>query len=99
MRSSLARLRVSKYSTSQPASNTPTNSSPPPPRDNAYKSYYKGFGRPVALNFLVAMATFQAIYWSWLKLESIEEKSERGGEIASLTRELKDLTDAAKTEK
>lgn len=52
----------------------------------------------MAFNFLVAMATFQVIYWGWLKLESLEVKEERTSEIERLEGEVGRLT-GVKTEK
>lgn len=73
------------YSTEQPP--TPT-----PEKPNPHREFYRGgMGRPIALNFLVAMATFQALYWSWLKLESLEVKKGKGEEIARLEGELRGL--------
>lgn len=37
------------------------------------------FGRPLAKVFLVAMGTYQALYWTWLKLEAVEEEREKKG--------------------
>lgn len=49
-------------------------------------------GRAVAYNFLIAMVTFQVLYWSWLKLESIEVKQEKQTELDALESEVKTLT-------
>jgi hypothetical protein len=37
------------------------------------------------------MTTFQALYWSWLKLESIEIKKEKTEQVKTLEGELKSL--------
>lgn len=42
-------------------------------------------------NFLIATGTFQALYWSWLYLESREVKKEKGEEIKALEGELRGL--------
>jgi hypothetical protein len=55
-----------------------------------YKS--GGAGRAVAFNFLIAMTTFQVLYWSWLKLESMEIQQEKGTELEALEGELQKLT-------
>lgn len=46
----------------------------------------------MARNFLIAMATFQVLYWTWLKLESIEIKQEKLEELKGLESEVKSLT-------
>jgi hypothetical protein len=80
----LPRLTTRSYSTQ-----------PPPPiaeKPNPHREFYRGgLGRAVAFNFLIAMTTFQALYWSWLKLESIEIKKEKGEEVQALEGELKSL--------
>ena len=50
------------------------------------------FGRPIAKNFLIAVCTYQVLYWSWLKLESLEIKQEKEDEMRSLEGELRSLT-------
>lgn len=72
-----------------------TYQAPDPPRSqrpNPHGNFYKQFGRPVAKNFLIGMLTFQVLYWSWLKLESIEVKQEKGNEMQLLEGELRGLT-------
>ncbi|KAK5122489.1 hypothetical protein LTR85_004073 [Meristemomyces frigidus] len=71
---------------------------PSPPRaqqPNPHGNFYKQFGRPVAKNFLIAVLTYQVLYYSWMKLESIEVKQEKGGEMHALEGELKGLTKGA----
>jgi hypothetical protein len=65
----------------------PTASKP-----NRHRGFYKEFGPPVIKNFLIALCTFQAIYWSWLKMESIEMKKSGDSEVRVLEGELKLLT-------
>lgn len=64
----------------------------PPEPPNRHREFYKTFARPIGKNFLIAVVTFQVIYLSWLKLESLETKKEKEGEIQSLEGELKSLT-------
>ncbi|KAF2416432.1 hypothetical protein EJ08DRAFT_643913, partial [Tothia fuscella] len=45
--------------------------------------FYKSFGFPVIKVFLGALFTYQLIYWSWLKLESLEVKEENDGGYAA----------------
>ncbi|GIZ49211.1 hypothetical protein CKM354_001224600 [Cercospora kikuchii] len=63
-------------------------------KPNPHRRVYKqgGPGRAIAYNFLIAMATFQVLYWGWLKLESIETKQEKGDEIKKLEGEVEKLT-------
>lgn len=68
---------------------------PDPPRSeqpNAHRNFYKEFGRPVARSFLIAVATYQILYYSWSKLESMEMKREKEGEMRALEGELRKLT-------
>lgn len=70
------------------------SSQPPPqqPAPNPHREFYRGgAGRAVFFNFLIATGTFQALYWSWLKLESMEIKKEKGEEIKGLEGELRGL--------
>ena len=46
---------------------------------NPHRAFYKTFGRPIAKVFLGALFTYQVIYWSWVKLEAIEEKHDKDG--------------------
>lgn len=66
---------------------------PPEPPSNPHRSFYGTFGRPIAKNLLIALATFQILYLSWLKLESMEMKRDKESEIRSLESELKTLTE------
>lgn len=63
-------------------------------KSNPHRDIYKpgGMGRPVARNFLIAMLTFQLLYWAWLKLESVEVKLEKREELSRLEREVEVLT-------
>jgi hypothetical protein len=70
-----------------------------PAKSNPHRDFYKGFGRPVAYNFLIALATFQVLHWSWLKLESIETKHNTDAEVNTLEEELKGLTLSKETSK
>jgi len=44
------------------------------------RAFYKSFGIPFAKVFLGAMFTYQVLYYSWLKLESMEQKKDKDGE-------------------
>ncbi|KAF2769897.1 hypothetical protein EJ03DRAFT_86251 [Teratosphaeria nubilosa] len=65
---------------------------PDPPKANPHGNFYKQFGRPVAKNFLIAIATFQVLYIGWIKLEGIEIRHEKGEEMKGLQHELEGLT-------
>ncbi|TKA45404.1 hypothetical protein B0A55_13182 [Friedmanniomyces simplex] len=60
--------------------------------NNPHGNFYKTFGRPLAKTFLIAVATYQLLYISWLKLESMEVKREKEGEMRALRGELEGLT-------
>ncbi|KAF7188292.1 hypothetical protein HII31_10356 [Pseudocercospora fuligena] len=78
----------------QPQYQAPSASPEPAQKPNPHREVYKsgGAGRAVAYNFLIAMVTFQVLYWSWLKLESMEVKKEKQDEVKSLEGEIKKLT-------
>lgn len=71
--------------------NSTTYQAPEPPKSNPHRDFYRGPFRPIAYNVLIALATFQAIYWSWLKLESLEVKQTANKELQSLEGELEGL--------
>ena len=71
---------------------------PPTPQDeqqrsgsNRHRDFYRTFGRPLAKNFLIAVATYQLLYFSWLKLESLEAKRDGEAEVKSVEGELREL--------
>lgn len=64
----------------------------PASKPSPHSNFYKVFGRPLAKTFLIAVATYQVLYWSWAKLESIEAKHETEQEIKGLQGELRSLT-------
>ncbi|KAK3066642.1 hypothetical protein LTR53_016927 [Teratosphaeriaceae sp. CCFEE 6253] len=74
-----------------------TYQAPDPPQSqqkpNPHGNFYKTFGRPLAKTFLIAVATYQVLYVSWLKLESIETKRDKEAEMRSLKVELQNLTE------
>lgn len=43
------------------------------------RDFYKHNGRPILKTFLIALFTYEVLYWSWLKLESIEVKHDKEG--------------------
>jgi len=56
---------------------------------------YKEFGRPFAKVFLMAVFTYQGLYYLWLRLEKDEEKRAKNVEIAGLETEVARLTGKA----
>ncbi|KJZ75559.1 hypothetical protein HIM_05022 [Hirsutella minnesotensis 3608] len=44
--------------------------------------FYKTFTRPVAKVLLLAVFTYQVVYWSWVKLEADEARVEADCEIS-----------------
>jgi hypothetical protein len=43
---------------------------------------YKEFGRPFAKVFLMAVFTYQGLYYLWLRLEKDEEKRAKNGTLS-----------------
>jgi hypothetical protein len=43
-------------------------------------AFYQSFGMPIAKCFLGAIFTYQVVYWSWMKLESLEERKDTEGQ-------------------
>jgi hypothetical protein len=41
--------------------------------------FYKTFTRPVAKVLLMAVLTYQLVYWGWMKLETDEVRAETDG--------------------
>ncbi|KAF2222104.1 hypothetical protein BDZ85DRAFT_137209 [Elsinoe ampelina] len=75
---------------------------PPPTKDNPHRNFWNSFGRPIAKVFLGAMVTYQLVYFTWLKLEAVEEKFDKDAEVKRLEAQLHGLTkdkDASKAQK
>lgn len=47
--------------------------------DKYQREFYKHRGRPVFKALLIAICTYQVLYWGWAKLESLEVKQEKEG--------------------
>lgn len=92
-----SRVSLVKDPTRRPQS-TYQPPTPPEPRTgkDRHRDFYKTFGRPLAKNFLIAVATYQILYFTWLKLESYETKREGEGEVKKVEGELKALVGAKK---
>ncbi|KAJ5577825.1 uncharacterized protein N7459_006789 [Penicillium hispanicum] len=59
---------------------------------NAYRTFAGPFGKV----FLGAVFTYQVIYWTWVKLETDEDKLERNKEAATLEKKARELAAAQK---
>jgi len=44
-------------------------------------TFYTIYGRPIAKVFLIAMGTYQLLYFCWKKLEAVEEQKGKQGWI------------------
>ncbi|KAK5107954.1 hypothetical protein LTR62_000499 [Meristemomyces frigidus] len=84
-------IALRQQSTYQPP--TPPQSQQPNPHSN----FYKVFGRPLAKTFLIAVATYQILYFSWSKLESMEIKDQKETAVRLLEGELKGLVAPGKS--
>lgn len=52
-------------------------------------AYYKSFSYPTLKAFLIALLTYQVVYYAWLKLETIEDKQIQSGQISDLQDQLR----------
>ncbi|KAK3945083.1 hypothetical protein QBC46DRAFT_372697 [Diplogelasinospora grovesii] len=59
------------------------------------KEFYSTFGRPIAKCLLLAMLTYQAIYFGWTKLEQDEIKAGKQAEITALEAQVAHLQKSA----
>jgi hypothetical protein len=62
------------------------------------REFYKSFTRPVAKVLLLAVFTYQFAYWSWIKMEADEVRSERDATIASLEAKVAEYEKTVKPE-
>ncbi|TWU77553.1 hypothetical protein ED733_007569 [Metarhizium rileyi] len=58
--------------------------------------FYKTFTRPVAKVLVLAVFTYQFIYWGWVKLEADEHRQKTDAEIADLETKVRKLDQARK---
>ncbi|KAF2684917.1 hypothetical protein K458DRAFT_417766 [Lentithecium fluviatile CBS 122367] len=87
-------LQRRTYAAEPPPPSHPT-STPTPPNPNIkppsrVAAFYRSFTYPILKCFLGALFTYQLTYYLWAKLEVVEEKSQRQGEIQVLKGALKD---------
>ncbi|TPX15181.1 uncharacterized protein E0L32_004739 [Thyridium curvatum] len=62
-----------------------------------YAAFYRTFTRPLAKTMLLAVFTYQLVYWAWVKLETDEIKAEKTAEIAGLEAQVKSLQENQKS--
>ncbi|KAI4742695.1 hypothetical protein E4T50_06885 [Aureobasidium sp. EXF-12298] len=92
-----SRSSIAAFSTFRPLRQQPTYQPPTPAEpDNPHRAFYKSFGRPIAKVFFMALFTYQVLHFTWLKLESMEEKEEKTAELQGLEGQLRDLTKSTK---
>lgn len=63
------------------------------------RAFYKSFGRPIAKVFFMALFTYQVLHYTWMRLESMEEKEEKSAELQGLEGRLRELTNTKTTGK
>lgn len=81
-----------RYSSYQPPTPPSSSSSGGSGAKNPHRAFYSDFGSPILKVFLGALFTYQALYWGWMKLETLEIKDEKNAEITMLEGQLRDLT-------
>ncbi|KAI0866213.1 hypothetical protein F4860DRAFT_213392 [Xylaria cubensis] len=59
-----------------------------------HKTFYKTFGRPIAKVFLMAIFTYQLVYYFWVKLEQDEARAEMQAMISDLEARIEQLEQA-----
>ncbi|KAH8161734.1 hypothetical protein CIB48_g6501 [Xylaria polymorpha] len=59
-----------------------------------HKTFYKTFGRPIAKVFLMAIFTYQLLYYFWVKLEQDEVRAEMEATISDLEARIEQLEQA-----
>lgn len=85
-----------RYFSYQPPNPPSSNSSGGTTAKNPHRAFYSDFGSPVLKVFLGALFTYQALYWGWMKLETLDVKDEKNAEIAALEGQLRSLTEGKK---
>ncbi|ODA78350.1 hypothetical protein RJ55_05731 [Drechmeria coniospora] len=59
--------------------------------------FYKTFTRPVAKALLLAVFSYQVVYWSWMKLEADEYRAETDATIMKLEANVATYDNGAKS--
>ncbi|PHH64928.1 hypothetical protein CDD81_3785 [Ophiocordyceps australis] len=65
---------------------------------SASSQFYKTFSRPVAKTLLLAVFTYQFVYWAWARLEANETRAETDATIAKLEATVHAYSEAKKQE-
>ncbi|KAL1902710.1 hypothetical protein Sste5346_001153 [Sporothrix stenoceras] len=63
---------------------------------SAYSSFFKTFGRPIFKVCLMAVFTYQLVFFGWTKLEQDDIKSDRQAEVSALEAKVKELQEGKK---
>lgn len=92
-RAVVGRMRYFSY---QPPNPPSSNSSGGTAAKNLHRAFYSDFGSPILKVFLGALFTYQALYWGWMKLETLDVRDEKNAEIAALEGQLRGLTEGKK---
>lgn len=71
--------------------NPPQPDPPPSTQTMKHREFSKTFSRPILQAFLIALFTYQALYWTWLKLASIEETHDKDKVLKGLEGEVETL--------
>ncbi|KAI0379924.1 hypothetical protein F5Y04DRAFT_109638 [Hypomontagnella monticulosa] len=82
-----------RFSSSPPQGQQP---SPSPQQPSANTQFFRTFGRPIAKALLLAIFTYQLVFFSWQKLEYDDRKSEVIATIADLEARIEQLEKARK---
>ena len=84
-------LHLRRAQTTYQPPSPPAGTQPP----NPHGTFYKTFGLPLAKTFLIAVVTYQVLYISWSKLESMDVTREKEAEMRGLRGQLKGLVGEA----
>ncbi|KAL6849778.1 hypothetical protein ACO1O0_009323 [Amphichorda felina] len=68
------------------------------PTPRSQSEFYKTFTRPVAKVLLIAVLTYQFVYWSWMKLETDEIRAETDATISDLEAKVEEYKKKAAAE-
>ncbi|KAF4455250.1 hypothetical protein F53441_2400 [Fusarium austroafricanum] len=66
---------------------------------SSVSQFYRTFTRPIAKTLLIAVFTYQLVYWGWVKLETDEIRAEREATIEKLETTIKEHDAAIKEKK
>ncbi|KAI3334290.1 hypothetical protein F4824DRAFT_209846 [Ustulina deusta] len=75
-------------------SSTQAPNDPRPTGSLNHRTFYKTFGRPIAKVFLMAIFTYQLVYYFWVRLEQDEIRAEMQATISDLEARIEALEQA-----